>query len=42
MIEIVAEDMQHFSDVILKDVADTEGVMATISTFVIDEVKSIY
>ena len=42
MIEIVAEDMQHFSDVVLKDVADTEGVLATVSTFVMDEVKSLY
>ena len=42
MIEIVARDMQHYSQVVLKDVFDTKGVSATRSSFVLEEVKSIY
>lgn len=42
MIEIVARDMQHYSQVVLKDVFDTKGVSATSSSFVLEEVKSIY
>lgn len=42
LLEIIAEDMKQFSDVILKDIFDTPGVSATRSTFVLDEVKSLY
>lgn len=42
MLEIVARDMQHYSQVVLQDVFNTEGVMATRSSFVLAEVKSIY
>lgn len=42
MIEIVARDMQHYSQVVLKDISNTEGVNGTRSSFVLEEVKSIY
>ncbi len=42
LLEIVAGDMQHLSDIVLKDLFDTEGVMSTSSTFVLDEVKSLH
>ncbi len=42
MLEIVARDMQHYSQVVLKDVFDTEGVNSTRSSFVLAEIKSIY
>ncbi len=42
MIEIVARDMQHYSQVVLQDVFNAKGVSATRSTFVLAEVKSIY
>jgi len=42
MLEIVARDMQHYSQVVLRDVFDTKGVNATRSSFVLAEVKSIY
>lgn len=42
MLEIVARDMQHYSQVVLKDVFNTRGVSATRSSFVMEEVKSIY
>ncbi len=42
MLEIVAEDMEHYSNVVLKDVLDIKGVKATRSSFVLSEVKSIY
>lgn len=42
MLEIVARDMEHYSQVVLKDVFDTKGVSATRSSFVLAEVKSIY
>ena len=42
MLDIVARDMQHYSQVVLKDVLSTEGVNATRSAFVMGEVKSIY
>ena len=42
MLEIVARDMQHYSQVVLKDISDTEGVNGTRSSFVLEEVKSIY
>lgn len=42
MLEIVARDMQHYSQVVLQDVFNTEGVSATRSSFVLEEVKSIY
>ena len=42
MLEIVARDMQHYSQVVLKDVFNTKGVSATRSSFVLEEVKSIY
>lgn len=42
MLEIVARDMQHYSQVVLRDVFDTKGVNSTRSSFVLEEVKSIY
>ena len=42
MLEIVARDMQHYSQVVLQDVFNTKGVTATRSSFVLAEVKSIY
>ena len=42
MIEIVARDMQHYSQVVLQDVFNTKGVRATRSAFVLEEIKSIY
>ena len=42
MLEIVARDMQHYSQVVLRDVFDTKGVNATRSSFVLAEVKSIH
>ena len=42
MLEIVARDMQHYSQVVLRDVFNTKGVSATRSSFVLEEVKSIY
>ena len=42
MLEIVARDMQHYSQVVLQDVFNTNGVTATRSSFVLAEVKSIY
>jgi len=42
MLEIVARDMQHYSQVVLQDVFNTKGVSATRSSFVLEEVKSIY
>ncbi len=42
MLEIVARDMQHYSQVVLQDVFNTKGVNATRSSFVLEEVKSIY
>jgi Lrp/AsnC family leucine-responsive transcriptional regulator len=42
MIEIVARDMQHYSQVVLQDVFNAKGVSATRSFFVLAEVKSIY
>lgn len=42
MLEIVARDMQHYSQVVLKDVFNATGVSATRSSFVLAEVKSIY
>lgn len=42
MLEIVARDMQHYSQVVLQDVFNTPGVGATHSSFVLEEVKSLY
>ena len=42
LLEIVAQDMQHYSQVVLKDVFNARGVSATRSSFVLEEVKSIY
>ena len=42
MLEIVARDMQHYSQVVLHDVFNAKGVNATRSSFVLAEVKSIY
>jgi len=42
MLEIVARDMQHYSQVVLQDVFNAQGVSATRSSFVLAEVKSIY
>lgn len=42
MLEIVARDMQHYSHLVLQDVFNTKGVNSTRSSFVLEEVKSIY
>ena len=42
MLEIVARDMQHFSQVVLQELTAINGVSATRSSFVLEEVKSIY
>ena len=42
MLEIVVRDMQHYAQVVLREVLDTRGVKATRSSFVLEEVKSIY
>jgi Lrp/AsnC family leucine-responsive transcriptional regulator len=42
MLEIVARDMQHYAQVVLQEVFNTKGVKATRSSFVLEEVKSIY
>lgn len=42
MLEIVAMDMEHYSQVVMHDVFNTKGVNATRSSFVLAEVKSIY
>ena len=42
MLEIVARDMQHYSQVVLQDVFNANGVSATRSSFVLEEVKSLY
>lgn len=42
MLEIVARDMQHYSQVVLQDVFNTRGVHATRSSFILEEVKSLY
>lgn len=42
MLEIVAKDMQHYSQVVLKDVFNARGVSATRSSFILAEVKSLY
>lgn len=42
MLEIVARDMQHYSMVVLHELSKIKGVSATRSSFVLEEVKSIY
>jgi len=42
MLEIVARDMQHYSQVVLQEVFNSKGVTATRSSFVLKEVESIY
>ena len=42
LLEIVATDMEHYSQVVMHDVFNTKGVSATRSSFVLAEVKSIY
>ena len=42
MLEIVARDMRHYSEVVLRDVFNTKGVGATRSSVVLEEIKSIY
>lgn len=42
MLEIVARDMAHYSQVVLRDVLAFPGVSATRSSFVLEEVKSLY
>ena len=42
MLEIVARDMQHYSMVVLHRLSKVKGVSATRSSFVLEEVKSIY
>ena len=42
MLEIVARDMQHYSLVVLRKLSKIKGVSATRSSFVLEEIKSIY
>ncbi|MFV0421090.1 Lrp/AsnC family transcriptional regulator [Oleidesulfovibrio sp.] len=42
MVEIVAEDMPHYSEVVLQNLSCTPGVSAVQSTFVLAEIKSLY
>lgn len=42
MLEIIAKDMQHYSDVILQDISSIKGISGTHSSFVLKEVKSIF
>ena len=42
MLEIVARDMQHYSMVVLRKLSKIKGVSATRSSFVLEEIKSIY
>ena len=42
MLEIVALNMEQYSQVVMHDVFNTKGVNATRSSFVLAEVKSIY
>lgn len=42
MIEVVAKNMDQFSDVIMRKIYEIEGVKATRSSFVLAEFKSIY
>jgi Lrp/AsnC family leucine-responsive transcriptional regulator len=42
MLEIVARDMRHYSHVVLQEVFNSKGVNATRSSFVLEEVKSIF
>ena len=42
LLEKVAEDMEHYSNVVLKDILDIKAVKATRSSFVLSEIKSIY
>ena len=42
MLEIVARDMQHYAQVVLQEVFNSKGVSATRSSFVLEEVKSLY
>ncbi len=39
MIEVVARDMDHFSDIMLRKVQKVPGIAATRSTFVMAEIK---
>lgn len=42
MLEIVTRDMRHYSQVVLQEVLGTKGVSVTRSSFVLEEVKSLY
>jgi Lrp/AsnC family leucine-responsive transcriptional regulator len=42
MLEIVARDMQHYSTVVLRKLSKIKGVSATRSSFVLEEIKSLY
>lgn len=42
MLEIVCKDMEEYSKVILKEIARIKGVNGSRSSFVLEEVKSIY
>ena len=42
MLEIIARDMQHYSTVVLRKLSKIKGVSATRSSFVLEEIKSIY
>lgn len=42
LLEIVARDMQHYSHVVLRTILEVDGVSATRSSFVLEEVKSLY
>lgn len=41
MIEVIAKDMQYYSEIIMSKVFNTKGVSATRSSFVLAEVKSV-
>ena len=41
-LEIVARDMQHYSTVVLRKLSKIKGVSATRSSFVLEEIKSLY
>ena len=42
LLEIVARDMQSYAQVVLRTILEVEGVTATRSSFVLEEMKSLY
>ncbi|SHO52554.1 Lrp/AsnC family transcriptional regulator [Desulfopila aestuarii] len=42
MLEIVAKDMQHYYHVVLRDISNIKGVNGTHSSFVLEDIKSIF